>query len=57
MPAADIAGLLCLLSVVCYPEGTAELFWDDGDRLFFGHGIGTLLGVAGECIEIEEQTM
>src|SRR5262245_9638458 len=29
MTATDIAGLLCLLSIVCAPDGTAELFWDD----------------------------
>jgi hypothetical protein len=57
MTAADIAGLLCLLSVVCFPDGTAELFWDDDDRLFYGHSIGTRFGADGECVEIDEQTM
>ena len=53
MTAADIAGLLCLLSIVCGPDGAAELFWDDDDRLFYGHSIGTRLGPDGECVEVE----
>lgn len=52
MTAADIAGLLCLLSIVCAPDGTAELFWDDDDRLFYGHSIGTQLGADGQCVEV-----
>jgi hypothetical protein len=57
MTAADIAKLLSLLSVVCFPEGTAELFWDDDDRLFYGHSIGTLLGTDGGCAGIDKWTM
>lgn len=53
MTAADIAGLLCLLSIVCAPDGTAQVFWDDDDRLFYGHSIGTQLGVDGKCIKVE----
>jgi hypothetical protein len=53
MTLADIVGLLCLLSIVCAPDGTAELFWDDDDRLFYGHSIGTRLGADGECVEVE----
>ena len=53
MTAADIAGLLRLLSVVCAPNGTAELFWGDDDRLFYGHSIGTRLGASGEYVEVK----
>ena len=52
MTADDIAGLLCLLSIVCAPDGTAQLFWDDDDRLFYGHSINTQLGSDGECVEV-----
>jgi hypothetical protein len=57
MTVADIAELLCLLSVVCFPDGTAELFWDDDDRLFYSHSIGTRIGADGECVDIDGQTM
>jgi hypothetical protein len=50
MTAGDIAGLLSLLSIVCAPDGTAELFWDDDDRLFYSHAVVTWLGVDGDCI-------
>ncbi len=57
MTTGDITELLGLLSVVCFPDGTAELFWDDDDRLVYGHGIGTLLGADGECVEIDRHAM
>jgi hypothetical protein len=53
MTVEDIQGLLCLLSIVCAPDGTAELFWDDDDALFFGHNIGTQLAINGECVAVE----
>jgi hypothetical protein len=53
MTPADIAGLLRLLSVVCAPDGTAELFWGDDDRLFYGHSICTRLGTCGEYVEVK----
>lgn len=53
MTGTDIAGLRCLLPVVCAPDGTADLFWDDGDRLFYEQRIRAWLGVKGECVEVE----
>ena len=43
-------GLLTLLSVVCHPDGTAGLFWYDGDEPFAGHAVVTRLGADGECV-------
>ena len=53
MNAGDIAGLLRLLSIVCAPGGTADLFWGDDDRLFCGHSVGTRPGADGECVAVE----
>lgn len=52
MTAADIEVQLHLLSIVCAPNGTAEVFWDDNDRLFYGHSIVTRLGADGECVAV-----
>ena len=37
MTAVDIEGLLRLLSLLCAPDGSAQLYWDDRDVLFGGH--------------------
>jgi hypothetical protein len=51
----DIIDLLELASVECFPDGTATILWEDGNTLFFGHGIVTHLDAAGNCVKVEVQ--
>lgn len=47
--------LLDLAAVECFPDGTANILWEDGNALFFGHGLITLLDPAGNCVKVEVQ--
>ncbi|HJZ56839.1 MAG TPA: DUF2262 domain-containing protein [Gemmataceae bacterium] len=51
----DIIGLIELGSVECFPDGTANILWEDEDVLFFGHGILTNLDANGRCVRVEIQ--
>jgi hypothetical protein len=55
MTAQDIQDLLRLASIECSSDGSAQVYWDDEDVLFYGHGIYTQLGAGGECIEVRMQ--
>jgi hypothetical protein len=55
MTAADIEMLLRLASLECSSDGSARVYWDDEDLLFYGHGIYTQLNVSGECMEVRMQ--
>lgn len=55
MTAADIEGLLRLLSMVCASDGSAQMYWDDEDVLYYGHGFYTQLAPDGECVEVRMQ--
>jgi len=39
MTAVVIAELLQVASLECASDGTARLYWDDDDVLFYGHGL------------------
>jgi hypothetical protein len=56
MTAADIEKLLRPASVECVEDGSALLYWDDGDRLFFGHNLFTELTPDGRCAEVRSGT-
>jgi len=51
----DIIGVLELSAVECFPDGTANVLWEDDNVLFFGHGISTQLDAAGNCVKVEIQ--
>jgi hypothetical protein len=52
MTAADIDRLLRAASIECVEDGSALLYWDDGDKLFFGHNLYTELTPDGRCVEV-----
>lgn len=51
----DIIGVLEISAVECFPDGTANVLWEDEDMLFFGHGISTQIDAAGNCTRVEVQ--
>jgi hypothetical protein len=51
MTAADIERLLRLASLECSSDGSARVYWEDEDVLFYGHGFYTQLDAGGECVE------
>lgn len=55
MTAADIEDLLRPASVACSEDGSARLYWDDGDRLFYGHNLYTELRPEGRCVEVHTE--
>lgn len=48
MTAADIADLLRVASLTFLTDGRMQVYWDDGDRLFWGHNVVTDINPAGE---------
>jgi hypothetical protein len=52
MTTAAIEGLLRLASLVSARDGSAQVYWDDADVLFYGHGFSTQLSASGACLEI-----
>lgn len=47
-----IVDLLRLASISFHPEGEADLYWDDQDRIYAGHNLVTDLGSDGNCIRV-----
>src|SRR5687768_14806512 len=52
MTAADIRELLRPASLECAADGSARLYWEDEDVLFFGHGFYTQVDAGGECVDM-----
>jgi hypothetical protein len=52
MTTGDIERLLRVASLVCAPDGSAQVYWDDDDVLYYGHGFYTQLDAGGACVEI-----
>jgi hypothetical protein len=50
MTPADIAELLRVASLEFRSGGGVRIFWDDQDRLFYGHNVVTEVGPDGECL-------
>lgn len=50
MTADDVAGLLRVASLTFLSDGRMQVYWDDGDRLFYGHNVVTDLSPEGEFV-------
>jgi hypothetical protein len=55
MTAEEVAGLIRVASVETFPDGSAEVCWEDDQVLFDGHGIITRIDPAGACEKVEIQ--
>jgi hypothetical protein len=52
MTARDICELLQVATLECNSDGTACVYWDDNDLLFYGNNLYSRLDASGECIEV-----
>lgn len=50
MTPAEIAELLRVASLEFRSGGGIRIFWDDQDRLFYGHNVVTDIGPDGACV-------
>jgi hypothetical protein len=55
MTADDVAALIRVASVETFPDGSAEVCWEDDEVLFGGHGIVTRIDASGACGKVEIQ--
>src|SRR5262245_50156527 len=46
----DIARLLRVATLEFRPDGGVQIYWNDQDRLFWGHNVVTEVGPNGECV-------
>jgi hypothetical protein len=50
MTVDDIDKLLRVASVLFFADGSAQIYWNDDDRLFWGNNLLTEVGPDGECV-------
>ncbi len=50
MTPADIENLLRVASLYLRPDGSARIYWDDGDALFWGNNLFTEVGPDGAYV-------
>jgi hypothetical protein len=50
MTVDDIVALLRVASVLFFADGSAHVYWNDDDRLFWGNNLLTEVGPDGECV-------
>jgi hypothetical protein len=48
----EITTLLRLASIDFHSKGGAGLYWNDEDRLYWGHNLITEVDAAGNCVEV-----
>jgi hypothetical protein len=52
MTADEITALIRVASVETFPDGSAEVCWEDDQVLFGGHGIVTRIDPSGACEKV-----
>jgi hypothetical protein len=50
MTVDEIVALLRVASVLFFADGSAQIYWNDDDRLFWGNNLLTEVGPDGQCV-------